>query len=93
VILDFKPALAAETRKAFWARWRSFLDDHGLCAEPHAGATGESLTVVAEGTQATESDRLTTDAWFATRDELQSWRISELGDVRPVVDRQAHTMR
>lgn len=82
VVLEFRAALAAEARREFWAGWRSFLGDHGLRADPEPGTTDESCTVVAEGTQATESDRVATDAWLATRKELGHWRISGLDDVK-----------
>ncbi len=82
VVLEFRPSLAVQARREFWAAWRSFLDDHGLRADPEPGTTDESYTIVAEGTQATESDRVATDAWFATREELGRWTIGGLDDVK-----------
>ena len=81
VVLKFRPELAVGARGEFWEQWRTFLRDHGLWAEPQTGTSCESYTVVAEGTQATESDRVATNTWLSIRGELQSWRTSELSDV------------
>ena len=82
VDFEFRPGLGGDGRHAFWTEWRAFLDRHALYSErSDAGAAPQTLVVMGDGAQATESDRAATRQWLATRSELSAWSVGGLVDV------------
>ncbi len=90
VDLEFRREVGADARDAFWAAWRSFLEEHGLTTARDDGNGGESCIVVADGTQATDSDRVAAKGWLAKRPELAEWRVSDLADVKRTATNKCH---
>ena len=85
VAMELAPALDATARNALEDAWVAFLENGGLYCSGGAGEERRKYVVLSEASQATEGDRMSIEAWLASRGELRAWRVGPLEDLGQAV--------
>jgi hypothetical protein len=81
VVMDLLPGAFPAVREALAAAWTEFLRGRGLSCDSRGGVARLEYVVASEGSQATNTDRMATDVWLASRAELREWRVGDLEDL------------
>jgi hypothetical protein len=80
VIIDIAPGASPAVRDAFAVALTEFLRGRGLSCDSRRGVSLEYV-VASEASQATNADRVATEGWLASRDEVREWRMGDLEDL------------
>src|SRR5687768_14119629 len=81
VAMELTPGLDPSTRNGFRYAWSDFLDSRGLYCGGAGGEKRHEYAVLSEASQATEADRVSTEAWLQSRGELCGWYVGVLEDL------------
>lgn len=65
---------------AFESAWSAFLDTRALTGHVR-GRDAHIRVVRSDASQATDADRVATDAWLAGRGDVQQWTVGPLFDL------------
>lgn len=80
VEMEVRSDLVPAQRERLLVQWSELLESRGLSGGGRGSTYG--CTVTSEASQATDSDRSAVRAWLESRQELKSWKVGELVDLR-----------